>query len=418
MALGRGILLGWTVLIVISGSLALRMHSVGPASLSGSTTTKDGANGRIVVARPSLPVSPLYNALNLLLGIQEEAAREATAGSESNQERTGLQLLQSFRLHIMLSETRMLLDAAASDRRARGARRLARAFCDRRFRSATAPVPRLICQADELARATYQPHEVEMVPPPGRIEKVGFQYLFGDVTKTRQFLDLCIHSLIDPEYLGNVVFRQAMEGALMDDHWISRSRQILLVYHQFEGKTVASVGCGLGTLLPWFKQAVGKRGTVWAEDIDTNVMNFLYYARSHGLPELGDMHIVLGTREDANLPKNTMDVIFLVHSVHCMYDDHPTREAWNTTLKWLLSMRSSLKSDGKIVIVEDSRILSHSNLQRLLETAGMREESCAQADGISRATREIYRGAVGQPDDPVWNHETTGYAVRFGLSPD
>ena len=106
------------------------------------------------------------------------------------------------------------------------------------------------------------------------------------------------------------------------------------------GDSVADVGTGVGFMLPYLSHAVGDRGQVYAEDIQTD---FLNQARTKGqLQHLDNLKFVLGTDRDPKLPAATMEGVLVLDVYH--HFDYP--EAM------LSHIRDSLLSDGKLVIVE------------------------------------------------------------------
>lgn len=104
------------------------------------------------------------------------------------------------------------------------------------------------------------------------------------------------------------------------------------------GMTVADIGTGAGYMLPWLSAAVGPSGTVYAEDI---FPDFLDTARKHAAKHT-NVKYILGNEKSAELPVNSVDVMLVLDAYH--HFDYP--EAM------LASLRSALKPEGRLVMVE------------------------------------------------------------------
>ncbi len=106
------------------------------------------------------------------------------------------------------------------------------------------------------------------------------------------------------------------------------------------GSTVVDLGTGPGYMLPFLSPAVGAKGRVIAEDIQTD---FLDKAREKAA-ELGLKNItfVLGSDTDPHLPANSADLVLVLDAYH--HFDYPE--------KMLAAFRLSLKPGGRLAIVE------------------------------------------------------------------
>lgn len=106
------------------------------------------------------------------------------------------------------------------------------------------------------------------------------------------------------------------------------------------GGQVADVGTGVGFMLPYLSHAVGDKGHVIGEDIQTD---FLDQAKTKAqLSRLNNVQFVLGTDRDPKLPADSLEGVLVLDVYH--HFDYP--EAM------LEHIRDSLLSDGKLVIVE------------------------------------------------------------------
>lgn len=104
------------------------------------------------------------------------------------------------------------------------------------------------------------------------------------------------------------------------------------------GMTVADIGTGSGYMLPWLSAAVGPSGTVYAEDI---FPDFLDAARKHAAKQT-NVKYVQGSEKSAELPPSSIDVMLVLDAYH--HFDYPE--------SMLASLRSALKPDGRLIMVE------------------------------------------------------------------
>ena len=119
-----------------------------------------------------------------------------------------------------------------------------------------------------------------------------------------------------------------------------RPRDIVAAMDLKPGETAADIGTGTGFMLPYLSMAVGDKGHVIGEDIQTE---FLDRAKSYvQLHELKNVQFVLGTDRDPKLPAGTLSAALILDVYH--HFDYP--EAM------LSHILDSLLSDGKLIIVE------------------------------------------------------------------
>jgi ubiquinone/menaquinone biosynthesis C-methylase UbiE len=131
---------------------------------------------------------------------------------------------------------------------------------------------------------------------------------------------------------------KGLDGA--DREQRQRPRDIVDAIGLKPGDAVADVGTGVGFMLPYLSHAVGDRGQVFGEDIQTD---FLDKARTKAqLQHLANVKFILGTDRDPKLPADTLEGVLVLDVYH--HFDYP--EAM------LGHIRDGLLSDGKLVIVE------------------------------------------------------------------
>lgn len=106
------------------------------------------------------------------------------------------------------------------------------------------------------------------------------------------------------------------------------------------GEVVADIGSGSGVFTVAFARAVGPTGTVYAVDIDQEMLDFVVN-RAHE-EGLNNVYGVLGEYDDPELPREDVDVAFYHRTLHMI--EH--RQAHlNATAKYMAP-------DGRIVIIE------------------------------------------------------------------
>lgn len=116
--------------------------------------------------------------------------------------------------------------------------------------------------------------------------------------------------------------------------------QILGAMGVRSGATVADVGAGDGFFTTRLARAVGPNGRVFAVDIDEGALTRL----RKRLEDEGihNVFVVKGTATDPRLPERTFDAALIVNAYHEMTEHQ----------QMLSALRSALKPDGRLVIVE------------------------------------------------------------------
>jgi ubiquinone/menaquinone biosynthesis C-methylase UbiE len=132
--------------------------------------------------------------------------------------------------------------------------------------------------------------------------------------------------------------RDKVAATLDDPHRDGKQRPVELVaaLNIKPGMTVADIGTGTGYMLKFLSDAVGPKGKVYGEDIQTD---FLDRARAKNVP---NTELILGTTTDPKLPPNSVDIALVLDVYH--HFDYPD--------KMLAAIRSGLKNGGHLVIVD------------------------------------------------------------------
>jgi ubiquinone/menaquinone biosynthesis C-methylase UbiE len=124
------------------------------------------------------------------------------------------------------------------------------------------------------------------------------------------------------------------------------------------GMTVAEIGAGHGRWVVQLAVRVGKTGKIYAEDIDTKALKHLERRCKHW--ELKNVETILGDVTNPKLPKNKLDVIFIISTYH-HFDD---------PVELLKNARSSLKPDGILAIGEWLKSTSPEKVKTQVIAAG------------------------------------------------
>ena len=107
-----------------------------------------------------------------------------------------------------------------------------------------------------------------------------------------------------------------------------------------QGMTVCDLGCGNGFHSLPVARMIGKKGHVFAVDIQPEMLNLL--RENAESEEIDNITPILGSVHDPRLPDDSIDLILLVDVYHEF--SHPEH--------MLARMRTALKPDGRIALVE------------------------------------------------------------------
>ena len=107
-----------------------------------------------------------------------------------------------------------------------------------------------------------------------------------------------------------------------------------------EGMIVGEIGAGRGRYSVILADAVGIKGHIYANDIDKESLDYLDLRCNRD--EISNITTVRGKELDPLLPKNELDMIFIVNSYH----------HFSKAVELLRNARPALKSSGTLVIIE------------------------------------------------------------------
>jgi len=104
------------------------------------------------------------------------------------------------------------------------------------------------------------------------------------------------------------------------------------------GETVADIGAGSGYLLPHLSRAVGRRGTVFAEEIQDEFLPSL----GRRAKSLRNVRVVRGTAADPLLPSRNVRTFILLTVYHEV--DHP--------VEFLRTLRKYARPDARLALID------------------------------------------------------------------
>ncbi len=116
--------------------------------------------------------------------------------------------------------------------------------------------------------------------------------------------------------------------------------QVVEALRPAPGDVVADIGAGKGYFLPWFSAAVGPNGTVYAVEVDDQLIKDL---RARVEAEgLSNVEVIHATFDDPGLPDGTVDLVLTCNTYHHIED----------RLAYFARLRTDLKPGGRVVHID------------------------------------------------------------------
>jgi len=112
----------------------------------------------------------------------------------------------------------------------------------------------------------------------------------------------------------------ATAPAMARDEWQQPDR-VVADLNLRDGAVVADVGCGGGYFIARLAKAVGKTGTVWAEDVSDRALKRLRQ-RAEKEAALANVKVVKGEAEATGLPDAALDAALFVNVYHHVPEKH------------------------------------------------------------------------------------------------
>ena len=122
------------------------------------------------------------------------------------------------------------------------------------------------------------------------------------------------------------------------------------------GSSIAYVGAGGGYFLPYFSEAVGPKGSVYAVEVDAQKVADLEQLIER--KQLKNVRVVRGKYEDPQLPDASVDLVFLCNTYH-----HISERS-----DYFRRLQGDLAEGGRVAIVEPNAELR--GLMSLLVSGG------------------------------------------------
>ena len=123
----------------------------------------------------------------------------------------------------------------------------------------------------------------------------------------------------------------------------SKPDQILETLALCPGQNIADIGCGGGYFSLRFADAVGRKGKVYAVDVNPEFLEFV--KDSVTKKRVNNVETILAAEDRVTLPEKTLNLVFVRNAYHHL----PSRAEYFRDLKGLL------KPGGRVAIVEYKR---------------------------------------------------------------
>ena len=171
---------------------------------------------------------------------------------------------------------------------------------------------------------------------------------------------------------------------------IGEAEQVMALAGVKPGMSVADVGAGEGYYTVRLARAVGPRGRVLAEDIDTNAIDNLGDRIQR--ERLDNVAVKLGSPTNPMLPARSFDRVFLVHMFHEVTEPYA----------FLWHLREGVKPGGEVILVDSDRPIKNHGIPpkqadcefRALGLTPIRSATLEGGDSYFRA----YQVARERPD--------------------
>ena len=126
-----------------------------------------------------------------------------------------------------------------------------------------------------------------------------------------------------------------------------RTREMLALMDIRKGEAIADIGCGGGYFSWQFAKLTGDGGKVYATEINEDAIAYLKnFVRDY---DVGNIQTIVTRMNDAGLPRNSVDTIFMCSMYHAVYitDIEYVKDHFIATIK------QALRPGGRLVIVDN-----------------------------------------------------------------
>jgi ubiquinone/menaquinone biosynthesis C-methylase UbiE len=158
-----------------------------------------------------------------------------------------------------------------------------------------------------------------------------------------------------------------------------KPRELLAGIGVAKGQTIADIGSGPGFMEPYFLEAVGPSGKVYAEDIQ---QDFLDQVKAK-IKENGwkNVETILGGQTDPKLPKGQIDLAFILDAYHHFEEPQKT----------LAHILESLAPGGRLAVIDFYRSRKHPTMSKERLEGHIREDRDGFAAEIEKAGFKLIR---------------------------
>ena len=176
-------------------------------------------------------------------------------------------------------------------------------------------------------------------------------------------------------------FRQNLAKNLDDPERVERDKPDRLVAELGlkEGDVVADIGSGVGFMIPFFLEAIGPEGKLYAEDIQQDFLDKIEEKKQ--ARGWDNVETVLGDERSPNLPEGTLDLAFALDAYH----------HFNYPEETLALIRAAIKPGGRLVIVDFYRSRPHPRMSPERLAGHIRKDRDGFAAEIQAAGFELIR---------------------------
>jgi len=126
--------------------------------------------------------------------------------------------------------------------------------------------------------------------------------------------------LISLIWLSSITFISSCQSQFDPDAWEKRHNeyqppeQVMDSLGVKPGMVIAEVGAGRGRYAVLMAKRVGAAGKIYANDIDKKALDYLEYRCKRD--SIANVVTVLGKVTDPQLPKNKMDMVYMINTYH------------------------------------------------------------------------------------------------------
>ncbi len=158
-----------------------------------------------------------------------------------------------------------------------------------------------------------------------------------------------------------------------------KPRELLVSIGVEKGMTVADIGSGPGFMEPYFVEAIGPLGKLYAEDIQQDFLDKV----EAKVEENGwkNVETILGGQVDPKLPKGEIQLAFILDAYH--HFEQP--------VKTMKKVRQSLAPGGRLAMIDFYRSRKHPTMSEERLKGHIREDRDGFAKEIESAGFELIR---------------------------